>query len=222
MKYCLTAGVLLLLLTSACTTQRSLTSKRNCQSETNSQHSINQVDYIAFEGDTFIGRDSLIFQTYPNGQIQSVARYALNKYGRLTFLINGVCKTFNLEGKLVQKGFYKIGKYPDCADTDGSQQFYHYKVGQWNNFYQNGKRLSQIYYDVKQVPLNSNCDELTSLPFGTVNTERSKLWDDSGEQVDIAPEFRCLYEKVFYVQGRKKIEELYVEDGNLVHDVVPN
>lgn len=123
-------------------------------------------DYLKLaDNSRFIGKDTLVINTFENGKIHSKGKYAIDRDGKITTLKVGFWQHFFRNGKLESEGNYEISSYLDCGVGGLERTFYNYKSGQWDYYNTDLKiEASRIYQEVK-CHLNTRCDGGTELIF---------------------------------------------------------
>jgi hypothetical protein len=127
---------------------------------------IHDNDYIKLtDNSRFIGKDTLVINTFENGKIHSKGKYAIDRDGKISTLKVGFWQQYFRNGKLESDGNYEIISYVDCGVGGLERTFYNYKAGKWNYYNLDSEiEATGVYQEIK-CHLNTRCDGGTELIF---------------------------------------------------------
>lgn len=143
---------------------------------------ISDFNLLTIENSKYKGKDSLISISGSDNQVTLKGKFAINNENTLTGLKYGLVEEFYLNGNLKSKGKYEIGKYIQCCAGGLCAQYYNYKFGEWNYYYENGKKEANVLYQVKNYNLRTSCEGGANIQFGKIKSEVFKCWTKDGEE----------------------------------------
>ena len=127
-----------------------------------------------------VNADSIYYSTEkPNGKTSGVFVQADDFTAPLKV---GIHTTFFKDGKIRSVGEYKIGSYTQCCTGGFCCEYYHYKYGLWNYYYNSGNTKATIKYDTKNYNIRTSCDAATMV-FHAIKSV--KLWDPTGKKIKL-------------------------------------
>jgi len=179
----------------------------------NRNQAIYDNDYVKLaDNSKFIGKDTLVINTFENGKIHSKGKYALDKEGKVTALKVGHWQQYFRNGKLESEGSYEISSYVDCGVGGLERTFYNYKSGKWNYYGVNSEiEASGIYQEIK-CHLNTRCEGGTELTFMTP-TKDWKILDE--KNIDLQNRINSIlfifsFDTTLSMVYDKKLNEVFI------------
>ena len=167
----------------------------------------------------FIGKDSTIKINYSNGNLKSIANYAKNILGEITTLKMDDYELYSLEGQLIEKGKFNIGRYAECCTGELCSQFYNYKYDEWIYYYSTGKQRAQVNYEAKEYHIDNGCEGGDKVVFSKVKISQSNFWDSEGFLVKPSGDQIKELETVTYSQRKHRKIALSIENNKVKQNV---
>lgn len=147
----------------------------------------------------FIGQSELKKDTFSNGLLKEVGRYAYDQENELSTLKIDEWSTFYDDGQLKSKGKYEIGSYIQCCMSGPCKEFYNFKIGIWKYYHPNGQIFAEGEYEVKPLKIDTSCQGGDNMPFGIINSNW-QFFDSKGNQIHPAMESLLELESVFFFE----------------------
>ncbi len=149
-----------------------------------SQYYISNLDYLSSRRKDSALKDTVIIEYYDNGSVKSLARYAISKFGKPTELIIGEYILKDENGTTRQKGDFKIGRYVQCCAGGLCAQYYNYKDGLWQYYYDNGQLSAAVNFKPVLAYISTSCEGGDRLYFGKADIGSSIFYDKGGNEVN--------------------------------------
>lgn len=154
-------------------------------------------DKYLIENGKYVGMHKFVKIKDDKGRIESAGDFAMSSDSIQSDLKTGEWISYFINtGEVKEKGKYEIGKYLQCCFSGPCEQYYNYKIGDWEYYYATGSLKAKGRYSVKSLKKGTSCEGGATLLFGLTDS----LWnfyDEQEQEIEVNDSIRLEYEKVY-------------------------